>query len=80
MKGIHQEDTVNQDLITELRNEFGMVHDDFYMVLTDTDMKTKVDKKSYCCWASHSRSSRAGAKSYADPQQVSEKSKKQSDR
>uniref|UniRef100_H3D1X6 Coiled-coil domain-containing protein 80 n=1 Tax=Tetraodon nigroviridis TaxID=99883 RepID=H3D1X6_TETNG len=41
MKGIHQEDTVNQDLITELRKEFGMVHDDFYMVLTDTDMKTK---------------------------------------
>lgn len=42
MKGIHQEDTLNQDLITELRKEFRMVHDDFYMVLTDTDMKIKV--------------------------------------
>lgn len=52
MKGIHQEDTVNQDLITELRKELRMVHDDFYMVLTDTDMKIKVGKKSYCCWAS----------------------------
>lgn len=52
MKGIHQEDTVNQDLITELRKEFGMVHDDFYMVLTDTDMKTKVGEKSFCCCAS----------------------------
>ncbi|TNN03762.1 hypothetical protein fugu_000791 [Takifugu bimaculatus] len=41
MKGIHQEDTLNQDLITELRKEFRMVHDDFYMVLTDTDIKIK---------------------------------------
>lgn len=46
MQGIHQEDTVNQDLITELRKEFGMVHDDFYMVLTDTDMKVKVGEKA----------------------------------
>lgn len=46
MKGIHQEDTVNQDLITQLRKEFRMVHDDFYMVLTDADMKIKVGKKS----------------------------------
>lgn len=52
MKGIHQEDTVNQDLITELRKEFRMVHDDFYMVLTDTDTKIKVRKKSYCYCAS----------------------------
>lgn len=52
MKGIHQEDTVIQDLITELRKEFGMVHDDFYMVLTDADMKIKVGKQSYCCCAS----------------------------
>ena len=51
MKGIHQEDTVNQDLITELRKEFRMVHDDFYMVLTDTDMKIKVGAKSFCCCA-----------------------------
>lgn len=33
---------VNQDLITELRKEFSMTHDDFYMVLTDTDMRVKV--------------------------------------
>lgn len=63
MKGIHQEDTVNQDLITELRKEFGMVHDDFYMVLTDTDMKVKVGEKSCCCCVCL----RAGVKSYADP-------------
>lgn len=46
MKGIHQEDTLNQDLITELRKEFRMVHDDFYMVLTDTDIKIKVGTTS----------------------------------
>lgn len=33
---------MNQDLITELRKEFSMTHDDFYMVLTDTDMRVKV--------------------------------------
>ncbi|KAF7654099.1 hypothetical protein LDENG_00074650 [Lucifuga dentata] len=41
MKGLRQEDLVNQDLITELRKEFGMMYDDFYMVLTDTDMRVK---------------------------------------
>lgn len=41
MKGLRQEDMVNQDLITELRKEFSMTHDDFYMVLTDTDMRVK---------------------------------------
>ncbi|KAK9537328.1 hypothetical protein VZT92_004957 [Zoarces viviparus] len=41
MKGLRQEDLVNQDLITELRKEFGMTHDDFYMVLTDADMRVK---------------------------------------
>ncbi|XP_034430145.1 coiled-coil domain-containing protein 80 [Hippoglossus hippoglossus] len=41
MKGLRQEDLVNQDLITELRKEFSMMHDDFYMVLTDTDMRVK---------------------------------------
>ncbi|XP_070771283.1 coiled-coil domain-containing protein 80 isoform X2 [Enoplosus armatus] len=41
MKGLRQEDLVNQDLITELRKEFSMTHDDFYMVLTDTDMRVK---------------------------------------
>ncbi|XP_027146812.1 coiled-coil domain-containing protein 80 isoform X1 [Larimichthys crocea] len=41
MKGLRQEDLVNQDLITELRKEFSMTHDDFYMVLTDTDIRVK---------------------------------------
>lgn len=41
MKGLRQEDLVNQDLITELRKEFSMTHDDFYMVLTDSDMRVK---------------------------------------
>ena len=42
MNGLRQEDLVNQDLIIELRKEFGMIHNDFYMVLTDTDMRVKV--------------------------------------
>ncbi|XP_068558511.1 coiled-coil domain-containing protein 80 [Cebidichthys violaceus] len=41
MKGLRQEDLVNQELITELRKEFGMTYDDFYMVLTDADMRVK---------------------------------------
>ncbi|XP_049340938.1 coiled-coil domain-containing protein 80 [Astyanax mexicanus] len=41
MKGLNQQDLVNQALITELRKEFGMVYNDFYMVLTDVDMKWK---------------------------------------
>uniref|UniRef100_A0A8C6U2G3 Coiled-coil domain-containing protein 80 n=1 Tax=Neogobius melanostomus TaxID=47308 RepID=A0A8C6U2G3_9GOBI len=41
MKGLHQEDLVNQDLITELRKEFSMMYEDFYMILTDTDMRVK---------------------------------------
>ncbi|XP_034741751.1 coiled-coil domain-containing protein 80 isoform X1 [Etheostoma cragini] len=39
--GLRQEDLVNQDLITELRKEFSMTHEDFYMILTDTDMRVK---------------------------------------
>uniref|UniRef100_A0A8C1XD56 Coiled-coil domain-containing protein 80 n=1 Tax=Cyprinus carpio TaxID=7962 RepID=A0A8C1XD56_CYPCA len=41
MKGLKQEDLENQDLITELRKEYGMIYSDFYMVLTDLDMKAK---------------------------------------
>ncbi|XP_073701783.1 coiled-coil domain-containing protein 80 [Garra rufa] len=41
MKGLKQEDLENQDLITELREEYGMTHSDFYVVLTDLDMKAK---------------------------------------
>lgn len=46
MKGLRQEDLVNQDLITELRKEFSMTHEDFYMILTDTDMRVKVRTRS----------------------------------
>lgn len=42
MKGLGQDDLVNQDLIIDLRKEFGMTHDAFFMVLTDLDMKVKV--------------------------------------
>lgn len=42
MKGLRQEDLVNQELITDLRKEFRMTYNDFYMVLTDMDMKWKV--------------------------------------
>ncbi|KAG1970334.1 coiled-coil domain-containing protein 80 [Pimephales promelas] len=41
MKGLRQEDLENQNLITELRKEYGMTYSDFYMVLTDLDMKAK---------------------------------------
>ncbi|XP_068185087.1 coiled-coil domain-containing protein 80 [Antennarius striatus] len=41
MKGLRQEDLVNQGLITELRKEFSMTHNDFLMVLTDNDMRVK---------------------------------------
>lgn len=41
IKGLPQEDLVNQDLITELRKEFNMIYEDFYMILTDTDMRVK---------------------------------------
>ncbi|XP_076119390.1 coiled-coil domain-containing protein 80 [Alosa pseudoharengus] len=41
MKGLRQEDLVNQELIAELRTEFGMNYNDFHMVLTDFDMRVK---------------------------------------
>ncbi|XP_028847816.1 coiled-coil domain-containing protein 80 [Denticeps clupeoides] len=41
MKGLRQEDLVHQELITELRKEFGMTYNGFFMVLTDFDMKVK---------------------------------------
>lgn len=41
MKGLRQEDLENQDLIMELRKEYGMTYNDFYVVLTDLDMKAK---------------------------------------
>ncbi|XP_039183288.1 coiled-coil domain-containing protein 80 isoform X2 [Crotalus tigris] len=41
MKVIEDEDLVDQNLINELRREYGMTYDDFFMVLTDSDMKAK---------------------------------------
>ncbi|KFO09623.1 Coiled-coil domain-containing protein 80, partial [Balearica regulorum gibbericeps] len=41
MKVIEDEDLVDQQLINELRKEYGMTYNDFFMVLTDTDMKVK---------------------------------------
>ncbi|KAM9628145.1 coiled-coil domain-containing protein 80 isoform 1-T2 [Morphnus guianensis] len=41
MKVIEDEDLVDQQLISELRKEYGMTYNDFFMVLTDTDMKVK---------------------------------------
>lgn len=42
MKVLRQQDLVNQELITDLRKEFRMTYDEFYMALTDMDMKWKV--------------------------------------
>lgn len=42
MKVVEDEDLVDQQLINELRKEYGMTYNDFFMVLTDTDMKVKV--------------------------------------
>ncbi|NWY01930.1 CCD80 protein, partial [Nothoprocta ornata] len=41
MKVIEDEDLVDQQLISELRKEYGMTYNDFFMVLTDIDMKVK---------------------------------------
>lgn len=44
MKVIEDEDLVDQNLINELRREYGMTYNDFFMVLTDSDMKAKVGR------------------------------------
>ncbi|XP_026579356.1 coiled-coil domain-containing protein 80 [Pseudonaja textilis] len=41
MKVIEDEDLVDQNLINELRREYGMTYNDFFMVLTDSDMKAQ---------------------------------------
>ncbi|XP_042315336.1 coiled-coil domain-containing protein 80 [Sceloporus undulatus] len=41
MKVIEDEDLMDQNLISELRREYGMTYNDFFMVLTDTDMRAK---------------------------------------
>ncbi|XP_072470103.1 coiled-coil domain-containing protein 80 [Notamacropus eugenii] len=41
MKVLDDEDLVDQHLISELRKEYGMTYNDFFMVLTDVDMRVK---------------------------------------
>lgn len=42
MRGLQGDDLFNHDLIMAFRKELGMTHDDFYMVLTDFEIKVKV--------------------------------------
>lgn len=42
MRSLPVSELINQELITAFRKELGMVYNDFYMVLTDFDMKVKV--------------------------------------
>ncbi|XP_036706082.1 coiled-coil domain-containing protein 80 [Balaenoptera musculus] len=41
MRVVDDEDLVDQHLISELRKEYGMTYNDFFMVLTDVDMRVK---------------------------------------
>ncbi|XP_067229781.1 coiled-coil domain-containing protein 80 [Chanodichthys erythropterus] len=41
LRGLPDTDLINQDLITAFRKHFGMIYNDFNMVLTDFDMKVK---------------------------------------
>lgn len=41
MKVIGDDDLLDHELITELRKEYGMTYNDFFMVLTDLDMRVK---------------------------------------
>ncbi|KAK2889018.1 hypothetical protein Q8A67_014393 [Cirrhinus molitorella] len=41
LRGLPNSDLINQDLITAFRKHFGMIYNDFNMVLTDVDMKVK---------------------------------------
>ncbi|XP_041128076.1 coiled-coil domain-containing protein 80-like [Polyodon spathula] len=41
MRGLKEDDLLDQDLITELRKEYGMTYNEFFMVMTDFDMKVK---------------------------------------
>lgn len=42
MHVVDDEDLVDQHLIGELRKEYGMTYNDFFMVLTDVDLRVKV--------------------------------------
>ncbi|KAM6222391.1 coiled-coil domain-containing protein 80 [Rhynchocyon petersi] len=41
MRVVDDEDLVDQHLISELRKEYGMTYNDFFMVLTDVDLRIK---------------------------------------
>ncbi|XDV36108.1 hypothetical protein PO909_005953 [Leuciscus waleckii] len=41
LRGLPDSDLINQDLITAFRKHFGMIYNDFNMLLTDFDMKVK---------------------------------------
>ncbi|KAI4900083.1 hypothetical protein NFI96_027150 [Prochilodus magdalenae] len=41
VRGLPDSELINQELITAFRKELAMVYNDFYMVLTDFDMKVK---------------------------------------
>ncbi|XP_004706455.1 coiled-coil domain-containing protein 80 [Echinops telfairi] len=41
MRVVDDEDLVDQHLISELRKEYGMTYNDFFMVLTDVDLRAK---------------------------------------
>ncbi|XP_004373741.1 coiled-coil domain-containing protein 80 isoform X2 [Trichechus manatus latirostris] len=41
MRVVGDEDLVDQHLISELRKEYGMTYNDFFMVLTDVDLRVK---------------------------------------
>ncbi|KAG3271468.1 coiled-coil domain-containing protein 80 [Ictidomys tridecemlineatus] len=41
MRVVDDEDLVDQHLISELRREYGMTYNDFFMVLTDVDLRVK---------------------------------------
>jgi len=45
LKGVPQDDLTNQDLIRALRKDLGLTLNDFYMVLTDYDLKAKVSAR-----------------------------------
>ena len=42
MRVVDDEDLVDQHLISELRKEYGMTYNDFFMVLTDVDYLYKM--------------------------------------
>jgi hypothetical protein len=42
MRVVDDEDLVDQHLISELRKEYGMTYNEFFMVLTDVDLRVKV--------------------------------------